>query len=105
MKNPPKSRENFPWCLNNNLKMKLSLLFFLSLSFLMQANPTYSQKTKISMDKESVTVKEVLNEIEATTEFKFLFNTKAVNLNREVSIKVKKVPIGTVLDMLFKDVD
>lgn len=103
MKKPPKFEENFPWCLNYQLKMKLSLLFFVTLSFVLQANSSYSQKTKISLDKQSVTVKEVLDEIEATTEFKFLFNTKAVNLNRKVSIKVNKAPISKVLDMLFKD--
>lgn len=105
MKKPPKLGGNFPWCLNYRLKMKLSLLLFLTLGFVLQANSSYSQKTKISLDRESVMVKEVLDEIEASTEFKFIFNTKVVNLNRKVSIQVKKVPIDVVLDILFNNMD
>ena len=103
MKKPPKSRAILSWRLNYDLKMKLSLLFFVTISFIMQANSTYGQKTKISIDMDGVLVKEVIDEIESTTEFKFLFNTKTVNLNRKVSIKVKKAPITKVLELLFKD--
>ena len=105
MKKPPKSNGLFPWDLKFDLKMKLSLLFFVTVSFVMQGGTSYSQKTKISLDKENVAVKEVIDEIETTTEFKFLFNTKAVDLNRKVSLKVKKVSINVILELLFKDVD
>jgi TonB-linked SusC/RagA family outer membrane protein len=105
MKKPPKSNGLFPWNLKFDLKMKLSLLLFVTASFVMQAGTSYSQKTKITLDKESVTVKDVIDEIETTTEFKFLFNTKAVDLNRKVSVKVKKAPINVILDILFKGSD
>ena len=67
----------------------------------MQANSSYSQKTKISLDVGNATMEEVIDVIEANTEFKFIFNTKTVNLKRKVSISVKKVPIKRVLDLLF----
>lgn len=102
MKKPPKSNGLFPACLKFDLKMKLSLLFFVTASFVMQASISYSQKTKITLNKESATVKEVIDEIETTTEFKFLFNTKVVDLNRKVSVKVNKVPVNIILDLLFK---
>lgn len=105
MKKPPKSREGFPWRFNYDLKMKLSLLFFLTIGFLVQANSTYAQKTKISLDRENTTVREILDEIEAKTEFKFFYHTKAVDLQRRVSIKLKKAGIETILRKLFKDVD
>ncbi|TPG33892.1 SusC/RagA family TonB-linked outer membrane protein [Flavobacterium pectinovorum] len=105
MKKPPKSNGLFPACLKFDLKMKLSLLFFVTASFVMQASISYSQKTKISLNKESVTVKEVIDEIETTTEFKFLFNTKSVDLNRKVTLNVKKVPVNIILDLLFKGTD
>jgi TonB-linked SusC/RagA family outer membrane protein len=105
MKKPPKSNGLFPWNLKFDLKMKLSLLFFVTVSFVMQAGTSYSQKTKISLDKENVTIKEVIDEIETTTEFKFLFNTKAVDLNRKVTLKVKKASITVILDLLFKGID
>tara|TARA_R110000868_G_scaffold184068_1_gene425526 strand:- start:4714 stop:8109 length:3396 start_codon:yes stop_codon:yes gene_type:complete len=102
MKKPPMSKGFNSWHLNFDLKMKLSLLFFLTVSFLMQAN-SYSQKTKISIEKENSTVREVLDEIENISEFKFLFNTKAVDLNRRVTIKLHKAPINQILDDLFKN--
>lgn len=105
MKKPPKSNGLFPACLKFDLKMKLSLLFFITVSFVMQANASYSQKTKISLNKQSATVKEVIDEIETTTEFKFLFNTKAVDLNRRVSVKTKKASIHAILNLLFKGSD
>src|SRR5690606_22001479 len=105
MKKPPKSGEFLPWHLKFDLKMKLSLLFLLTLTFVMQANPSYSQKTKISLYLGDVTVEGVIDEIEARTEFKFIFNTKTVDLDRKVSIKVKKVSVEQVLELLFKEVD
>lgn len=105
MKKPPKSKGVLPLYLNYDVKMKLSLLFFITLSFVMQANSSYSQKTKISIDKENVMVRDIIDEIETTTEFKFLFNTRAVDLDRKVSIRVKKAPIQRVLDLLFQNVD
>ncbi len=105
MKKLPKSVGALPWRLKYALKTKLSLLFFVTISFVMRANSFYAQKTKISMDLDDVMVKEVIDEIETTTEFKFLFNTKTVNLDRKVSIKVKKANINEVLELLFKNVD
>tara|TARA_R110000744_G_scaffold316945_1_gene423606 strand:+ start:2192 stop:5554 length:3363 start_codon:yes stop_codon:yes gene_type:complete len=102
MKKPPMSKSFNSWQLNYDLKMKLSLLFFLTVSFLMQAN-SYSQKTKISIEKENSTVREVLDEIENLSEFKFLFKTNSVDLNRKVTIQLQKVPVAQVLDDLFKD--
>jgi len=105
MKKPPKSGAVPPWHLNYSAKMKLSLLFFVTLNFILQANSSYSQKAKISINKENAMVRDIIDEIEATTEFKFLFKTKTVDLDRKVSIKVKKVPIQRVLELLFKEVD
>lgn len=102
MKKPPKSCGLFPCGLKFDLKMKLSLLFFVTASLVMQAGISYSQKTKISIDKKTATVKEILDEIETTTEFKFLFNTKDVNLNRKVSLTVRNASINVILEKLFK---
>ncbi len=101
MKKNPKSRGILSWRLNYSLKMKLSLMLFIAMSFVMQANSTYAQKTKISMDKEHVMLKEIIDEIEANTEFKFLFTTKTVNLNQKVTLKVSKASITSIIESLF----
>ncbi|MEO9479114.1 MAG: TonB-dependent receptor [Maribacter dokdonensis] len=102
MKKPPMSKGFNSWQLNYDLKMKLSLLFFLTISFLMQAN-SYSQKTIISIEKENSTVREVLDEIENVSEFKFLFKSNILDLNRKVSISLHNVHVHSILDYLFKD--
>lgn len=103
MKKPPKSGEILPWRLKFDTKMKLTLLFLMTMSMVMQANTSYSQKTKITLERENVSVKEVIDEIEEHTEFKFIFNTKIMDLERTVSISVKKVPIRKLLDLLFDE--
>ena len=105
MKKPPKSGGIIPWRLKFDLKMKLSLLFLITISFVMQANSSYSQKTKISLDLGNATMEEVIDEIEANTEFKFIFNTKTVDLKRRVSINVRKATIKRVLEILFTSKD
>ncbi|MEH6679447.1 MAG: TonB-dependent receptor [Sediminicola sp.] len=102
MKKPLESSGNSPWILKFDLKMKLSLLFLITTSFLMQANSSYSQRTKLSLDMGNTTVEEVIDEIESQSEFKFFFNTRAVDLKRRVSIKVSQMPIKQVLNLLFK---
>ncbi len=105
MKKSPKSRGVTPWRLSQSTKMKLSFLFFLTISLVMQANSSYAQNTKISLDLQEVTVGEIIDEIEMTTEFKFLFNSKTVDTKRRVSIKVEHELIEQVLELLFKESD
>ena len=101
MKKPLKSRGKNLYGLKLDLKMKLSLLFFMTICFVMQANSTYSQNAKVSLNIENASVEEVIDAIEEQTEFKFIFNTKSVDLNRIVTLKVSKKPIKKVLSILF----
>ncbi|MGC8823887.1 MAG: TonB-dependent receptor [Bacteroidales bacterium] len=63
---------------------------------------TYAQSAKISLSLKNVTIEEVLNEIEAQTEFYFLFNQKLIDVNRRVNVEVKNEPIKNVLSQLFE---
>ncbi|WP_157718067.1 TonB-dependent receptor [Gramella sp. MAR_2010_147] len=82
--------------------MKLSLILF-TITFAVQAGSSYSQKTPISMDLENVKLERIIDEIEAQTEFKFIFNTNTVDLNRIVSVNVKKKRLEKILDLLFDE--
>ncbi|WP_201723385.1 SusC/RagA family TonB-linked outer membrane protein [Zobellia sp. OII3] len=81
--------------------MKLTVLLTIISLFQIQAN-TYSQSKKISLDMPDATVQEVIQEIEQLSDYKFLLNRKDVDLYREVSIKVKKKLISTILNELFE---
>ena len=93
-------RRTFP-LFKFDLKMKLSSLFILAALFSLQANDTYGQRTNITMNLSNVTVGQLLDEIESTTEFQFVYQLDDVNLKRRVSLKVKKEKISTVLDYVF----
>ena len=94
---------NFLW--KFDLKMKLTTLFVVVSLFQLKANDSYSQTTKLSLDMNHVMVNDVIRKIESLSEFKFLYNRKDVDLNRFVSVRVKKKRITAILSSIFLDSD
>ena len=103
MKNLPKPTKNSLPLFKLDLKMKLSALFFLTCMFVLQANDAYSQKTKITVDLELVTVEELIDVIEEKTAYRFLYMIDDIDLQRLVSIKAKKEKVTYILNHIFKD--
>ena len=87
--------------LNFELKMKLTTLFAVVSFFSMFANTGYTQT--ITLNIENTPVSQIIDEIEATTEYRFVYNTKFVDLKRKASIKVNKETIENILNELFKN--
>ena len=100
MKKLIKNRSMLLFTLKFDLKMKLTTFLLFIALFNVQAN-NYAQNTKITLDLENVTLEIVLNEIESLTEFKFLFNRKDIDVNKIISVKVKKEKVKNILDDLF----
>ena len=67
------------------LLRKLTTLFIFLLVFHVSAN-SYSQATKFKLKLNERTVKDVLIEIEAQSQFHFLYNDEFTDLNRVVSV-------------------
>jgi len=65
------------------------------------ANETYSQRTFFTFEYKNSTVKEVIREIEESSEFIFFYLDKSVDLDRKVSVKADNEPVEKVLDQLF----
>ena len=86
-----------------DLKMKLSLIFLLVSIFTMEANNTYSQNTRVTLNLKNVTVEEVIDLIEDKTEFKFAYKIKDVDTKRIVSVKANKEKIASLLDRIFSN--
>lgn len=84
------------------LKMKLTVLLGFLAILGLQANTSYAQSTRLSLDMENATVQNVISTIESQTEFTFFFNSKLVNLNRKLTIKAQKKKIDKVLSLLFE---
>ena len=92
----------FPKLISVDLKIKLLAVLFI-LSFIAVHANSYSQKTKLSLNLNDVSIEEVINVIESQTEFEFIFNTKVVNPNRRVTIRVKNKKVKEILKRIFSN--
>ncbi len=77
----------------------LSFLLLVSM-FCAHAENSYSQNKKVSINKNNVSLEEILNEVEKQTNYLFIYNNE-VNLEQKVSVKVAGKTIKTMLDDLF----
>src|SRR5690606_30612616 len=91
-----------PWGYRFGLQTKITMLLIFTLCFSFQAKASYAQKTKITINFENTTIGAAIGQIESATEFKFIFNTDDVDLNRKLSLSFKNATIKTVLDEMFK---
>ena len=96
-----KKRSPHQQLLRFDLKMKLSALFILVTLFTLHANNSYSQRTKVSLDLNNVTVEQLIDEIENKTDFRFVYKIKDVNLKRVITLKANKELITSVLKKVF----
>ncbi|QGY48081.1 SusC/RagA family TonB-linked outer membrane protein [Maribellus comscasis] len=83
--------------------MRLTFFVLLLATAQSLAFNSYSQVTKLNLNMENTTVQEVLSNIEDQSEFYFLYNSKIVEVDREVSISLKNKKIDEVLDILFDE--
>lgn len=89
-----------------NVKPKMKLLVLLIVSFFeIQANPRPAVDELLTLNLEKVSMKTAFEEIEAISEFRFLFETNQISLEREVTLKLENKKISEVLDRLFRGTD
>ena len=80
--------------------MRISVLLFLTFN-LTVAN-SFSQN-KLTLKVQNENVSSVLDEIEAKTDYMFIYQLNVYDFNRKISINVKNEPIKEVLDMIFEN--
>lgn len=84
------------------LMLMTKLTLFLSLFCVIQLSATvYSQSTLLSVNSKNKTVKEVFQDIEKQSEFRFFYNEKFTDLNRRVDFNIKGMSIYELMDKLF----
>ncbi len=64
---------------------------------------SYSQKTKIDLRVQNVSVSEILQTIEKNTKFIFIYDAGLIEAIEPRSISVRSQPVETILDELFRD--
>jgi len=81
--------------------VKLSVLFlFIGICYV-EASP-YSQSTQLKLNTENKTVREILTDIEKSSEFIFFYNDNALNLDQKVDVSSANGNISQVLDKVLK---
>ena len=85
--------------------MKLTSFFLLFSVVSVLANKTYSQAKTYTLIMEKATVKEVLSEIENQSSFYFMYNSKYIDLDREISLNTDNQKLEVVLNLLFAGTD
>lgn len=81
--------------------MRITAFLLLFCSFCAFADSAHSQAAKVTINKNNVTLVEVLNEIESQTNYLFVYSHD-VDVSRHISIKVNKKSVVDVLAKLFE---
>ncbi len=84
------------------LIMRFSVVF-LFITLLTVSASTYSQQAKLSVKLKNATLKEVLQQIQNTSEFEFFFNHEAVDLEKRISLSMEDASVEQILSEVLKN--
>jgi TonB-linked SusC/RagA family outer membrane protein len=87
---------------NSSLKTTMRFSAALFLIFNLTMANSFSQE-KVTLEVENAIITEILDEIEALTDYKFIYQLSVFNFDKKTSISVKNKPIKMVLDMIFEN--
>ena len=85
------------------MKMKFTLILLLVGITNLMAVESYSQSTRLNIELGNTSVEKVLENIENQSEFRFVYNRDAIDLERKVKMNTKNASIEKVLDDLFEE--
>lgn len=83
----------------HHLQFFLALL--MTILFLAMPQSSFAQSGKVTIKRNNATIKQVLNDIEAQTNYLFIYG-QDVNVGQKVNINVKKQAVSKVLNTVFK---
>ena len=81
--------------------MKLTTLGLILFTLNISAS-VYSQQTKLSLNVKNTSIKDVLYQIESTSDYRFIYEVGKINVDRKVSIHVKEKTIDYILSNVFR---
>jgi TonB-linked SusC/RagA family outer membrane protein len=85
------------------LKIMKLILFGLLLSVLHASGSIYSQNTFFNLNHNNITVIEALKLLESDSDYKFLYRSDMIDINRTVDLKGTDKNVQDVLSMIFPD--
>lgn len=80
--------------------MKLTTLGLILFALNISAT-VYSQQTKLSLNANNISIKEVLYQIESKSDYRFIYEVGKINVDKKVSIHVKEKTIDYILSNVF----
>jgi TonB-linked SusC/RagA family outer membrane protein len=83
------------------ITMKLTIILVSLVSLNLSFGSSYAQETKLSLHISKGKLYEVFKNIEAQSEFSFMYDNSMINVEKEVNIKVEKRTINEVLDQVL----
>jgi TonB-linked SusC/RagA family outer membrane protein len=85
--------------------MKISVFLLLVSIFPVIASNAYSQDVEISFKQKSLTLETVIQKIEASTNYRFLYRTEQFDMQQIVNVSVLKAPVLKILNDLSRSND
>ena len=82
--------------------MRISLVLLFAVVMQLSAENGYAQRTRVAISMSNASIEQVLNKIEETSDFVFLYNDKIVQTNRLVSINNQSGKIQDILETVFE---
>lgn len=85
--------------------MRLSLFLLIVSTAMSFSAVTYSQSTRLTLEMENATMKEVFRAIEDQSDFLIFYREGQIDLNRRVSVHSAAKQLKEILDEIFKGTD
>ncbi len=82
--------------------MRLTLFAILVSVVQIFATNADAQQTRLSLNLKNTSIRSVLGQIENQTDFYFIYNAKAVDVEKKMSIEVENESISEILDKIFE---
>lgn len=84
------------------LAMRITLILLFAVFLQLSAEEGYAQRTRGAISMSNASIEQVLNRIEKTSDYVFLYNDKTIQTNRLVSVNNRSGKITEILDDIFK---
>lgn len=83
--------------------MRISLILLFSIILQLSAKDGYAQRTRIPISMNNASIEQVLNKIEETSDFVFLYNNKIIQTDRIISVQNENGQILELLNEVFRN--
>lgn len=85
--------------------MRISLILLFAVFLQLSANDSFAQRVRASLGISKATVEQVLNKIESTSDYVFLYNDKTIQTDRMVTLNAASTKITDILNEVFAGTD